>query len=89
MTQPSPETLDRETDKLWLTDAELIRRMGVPEKLGRAILRQMNEPGTGFPKKQELYGDRRYWPAVKDYFDSRFKATMDAPQERKYQGRRV
>lgn len=24
MSQPSPETLKRETDKLWLTDAEII-----------------------------------------------------------------
>lgn len=28
MTSPSPDTLEREQDKLWLTDAELIRRLG-------------------------------------------------------------
>lgn len=31
MTQPSPQTIEREKDKLYLTDAELIRRLGVPE----------------------------------------------------------
>jgi hypothetical protein len=32
MTSPAPATLEREKDKLFVTDAELIRRMGVPEK---------------------------------------------------------
>jgi hypothetical protein len=32
MSKPAPETLEREKDKLYLTDAELIRRLGVPEK---------------------------------------------------------
>jgi len=29
MTAPAPETLEREKDKLYLKDAELIRRLGV------------------------------------------------------------
>jgi hypothetical protein len=32
MTAPAPETTDREQTKLYLSDAELIRRLGVPEK---------------------------------------------------------
>ena len=28
MTTPAPDTLEREKDKLYVTDAELIRRMG-------------------------------------------------------------
>lgn len=31
MTSPAAETLEREKDKLYLTDAELIRRIGVPD----------------------------------------------------------
>lgn len=31
MTAPAPETLEREKDKLYLLDSELIRRLGVPE----------------------------------------------------------
>jgi len=30
MSLPSAETLEREKEKLYLTDAELIRRLGVP-----------------------------------------------------------
>jgi hypothetical protein len=32
MTMPAADTLEREKDKLYLTDAELVRRLGVPEK---------------------------------------------------------
>lgn len=35
MTLPAPETLEREKDKLYLSDAELIRPIGVPEKILR------------------------------------------------------
>jgi GMP synthase PP-ATPase subunit len=42
MTTPAPETIEREQGKLYLSDAELIRRLGVPEKHMRKIL-----PGPG------------------------------------------
>jgi hypothetical protein len=69
MTMPAPETIEREKDKFWVSDAELIRRLGVPEKIMRANLRELDKNGSGFPKKQKSYGDRRYWPAVQAYFD--------------------
>lgn len=69
MSTPATETLEREQDKLWVTDAELIRRIGVPEKKAREALR-MAEAKDGFPRKQKMWGDRRYWPAVKVYFDN-------------------
>jgi hypothetical protein len=69
MTSPSPETLDRETNKLWVTDAELIRRLGVPGKIARGTIRMLDDKPSDFPKKQRLWGDRRYWPAVVGYFD--------------------
>jgi hypothetical protein len=71
VSMPSTETLEREQDKLWVTDAELIRRIGVPEKKAREALR-MADTKPGFPKKQKLWGDRRYWPAVKAYFDTQY-----------------
>ncbi len=59
-----------ERETLWVTDAELIRRLGVPEKIARATLRMFDrDRGKGFPQKNKLWGDRRYWPAVKAYFD--------------------
>lgn len=71
MSTPAAETLEREQDKLWVTDAELIRRIGVPEKKAREAIRML-ETKAGFPKKQKLWGDRRYWPAVKQYMDRQY-----------------
>lgn len=68
MTAPSRETIEREKDKLFLTDAEMIRRLGVPEKLLRPLLPAL-ERKYGFPCKSPFFGDRRYWPAVKAWLD--------------------
>jgi len=59
------------TDRtLWVTDAEMIRRLGVPEKIARTAIRMLDaKPESGFPRKQKLWGDRRYWPAIVGYFD--------------------
>jgi len=38
MTTPAAETIEREQGKLYLSDAELIRRLGVPGKHMRKIL---------------------------------------------------
>jgi hypothetical protein len=54
---------------LWITDAELIRRSGVPEKTMRQALQMLDkDTRSGFPKKNKLYADRRYWPAVQAYW---------------------
>ena len=78
MSMPAPETIEREQDKLWVTDAELIRRMGVPEKKAREAITMLDAQRTGFPKKEKLWGDRRYWPAVKAYFDKQYGIRIDA-----------
>lgn len=69
----------RET--LWVTDAELIRRMGVPEKIARETLRALDlDPRRSrFPQKNKLWGDRRYWPAVKAYLDRTNGLNLDVP----------
>lgn len=81
MSSPAPETLEREKDKLYLTDAELIRRLGVPEKILRPILPEL-ESKHRFPQKQALFGGRRYWPAVKAWLDKHNGLIVDAPQPR-------
>lgn len=81
MTAPAPETLEREKDKLYLLDSELIRRIGVPEKVLRPILQEL-ESKHGFPRKQALFGGRRYWPAVKLWLDKHNGIIMGAPQQR-------
>ena len=55
---------------LYITDQELIELLGVPEDIARPTLRAFDKnTASGFPKKQKLWGDRRYWPAVKAYLD--------------------
>lgn len=67
------------TDTLYVTDAEMIRRMGVPEKIARAAIQSLDaNPRSGFPQKQGIWGDRRYWPAVKAYLDATSGLTIDA-----------
>lgn len=70
MTLPAPETIEREKDKLYVTDNELVRRLGVPLRTGKAVLSMLDrDPKSGFPAKQQLWGNRRYWPAVQAYLD--------------------
>lgn len=68
MTAPKPQTLEREKDKLYITDAELVRKLGVPPHLAKMVIGEL-EAKSGFPLKQKLWGGRRYWPAVKAYLD--------------------
>jgi hypothetical protein len=79
MTKPAADTLEREKDKLYLLDSELIRRLGVPDRVLRPILPAL-ESKHGFPKKQPLFGGRRYWPAVKSWLDKHNGLIVDAPQ---------
>jgi hypothetical protein len=83
MTLPQPATLDREKDKLYVTDAELIRRLGVPEKVARQAIEMLdrNPRTTGFPQKQALWGNRRYMPAVMDWL-ARTNANLGASERR-------
>lgn len=80
MTMPGAETLERERDKLYLTDAELIRRIGLPVRRARHILKAWDmDPKSGFPPKDAFFGGRRYWPAVRAYLDRRNRVSIDPP----------
>jgi hypothetical protein len=58
------------TETLFVTDAEMIQRLGVPEKIASVAIRAVDcDPRLGFPRKQNLGGNRRYWPAIRHYFD--------------------
>lgn len=78
----SPEAAQLKKEALWVTDAELIRRMGVPEKIARETLRMLDTKPSGFPRKQKLWGDRRYWPAVAAYFDKQYGLKVADPHRR-------
>lgn len=67
------------TEKLWITDDELIKASGVPDNLMRPALAALDRDRlSGFPKKNPLYGNRRYWPAVLEYW----RVTNPVPQPR-------
>src|ERR1700680_343346 len=62
---------------LFVTDAELIEILGVPEKEARQTLRHLDaKRGNGFPRKNPLWGDRRYLPAVKEWLARTNGVTM-------------
>ena len=69
---------------LYVTDAEIIRRMGVPEKIAYEAIRALDKDlRSGFPQKSKLWGNRRYWPAVKAYFDKANRLNIEPlPQRR-------
>lgn len=73
-------------DTLWVTDAECIRRLGVPRKSGRAAFHMFDaHPEKGFPAKQALWGNRRYWPAVRSYFEVHYGFNVVSPNRRSHQ----
>jgi hypothetical protein len=60
---------EKRPDGVWVTDDELIERSGVPQDIMRRALGAMDrDQKSGFPKKNPLYGGRRYWPAVQEYW---------------------
>lgn len=81
MTTPKPETIEREKDKLYLTDAELIRRLGVPAQSARTTIQYL-EAKQGFPRKQQLWGNRRFWPAVQAWLYKHNGLTVGSPERR-------
>jgi hypothetical protein len=77
MTSPSPSTLSREKDKLtdFLTDVEIAKRWGVSDKTARRAMKALERAG-GFPKKDPLFGGKRYWPAVDAFMKGRNGLTV-------------
>jgi hypothetical protein len=89
------EAVELQTERLapkdFMTDAQIIRRLGVPENIAYSRFHALDaDPASLFPKKQKMWGDRRYWPAVKAYFEestgfrlaSRIGAARVAPENR-------
>jgi hypothetical protein len=66
------------TNDLFVTDAEVIRRLGVSEKVGRVAIREL-ERRPGFPRKDPLFGGRRFWPAVTAFLAKRYGLATIAP----------
>lgn len=55
---------------LYVTDRELIEILGIPPATAKPVLAMLDrDRSKGFPPKQKLWGDRRYWPAVEDWLN--------------------
>lgn len=52
---------------LFVSDKELFRRLGVGPTTGRVAVRTLE--AQGFPRKQPLFCNKRYWPAVRHFLD--------------------
>lgn len=71
------------TEPVWISDDELIQRLNVPEKIARENLLELDRKAPSFPKKQKLWGDCRYWPAVKAWFEQTYGLRMSSAQTRR------
>jgi hypothetical protein len=60
----------------YVTDAEIIKRMGVGINSGRKALQKMREHPR-FPPK--TIGGKRYWPSVRDFLDFWNNRSITAP----------
>lgn len=86
MTDDPQRKFEPPRDTLYITDAELIRRLGVPEKLARVAIETLDlndGRNSGFPQKSKFWGNRRYWPAVKLWLDRNNGVIMDAVPQRR------
>lgn len=54
------------TTALYLSDEEIRKRVGIGRAKWAGIVRTL-EP-DGFPKKDPLIGNKRFWPAVRHFF---------------------
>lgn len=58
-------------EALFVSDAELYRRLGVGPRTSRIAILALERAGQ-FPKKDPLFGNKRYWPAVVKRLDGRY-----------------
>jgi hypothetical protein len=59
----------------FLTDAEIAQRWGICDKTARRAIKALEKAG-GFPKKDALFGGKRYWPAVDAFMKRRAGLSM-------------
>ncbi|MGO7036070.1 winged helix-turn-helix domain-containing protein [Rhizobium ruizarguesonis] len=57
------------SDVLYVTDAECAARIGLPTQDFKDTLPALER--AGFPTKDPLFNNKRYWPAVRAFLDKR------------------
>jgi|ERR1043165_182416 hypothetical protein len=76
---------DRPEDKLeglYVTDAEIARRMGFGLKCGYRIIRQLERGVPGcrpYPQPDALFAGRRFWPEVLKWHMDYHRVSASAP----------
>ena len=56
-------------ERLFLTDAEIAVRLGLGKDEVKCRLSELER--KGFPPRDPLFNQRRYWPAVREFLDRR------------------
>jgi hypothetical protein len=85
MTDTNDQTPEREGRKrrggLFVYDTEICERLNLPAKEGLRFIRAIES--RGFPPPIEALNNRRYWPAVKAFFDKNY-GLPEAPQKQQW-----
>ncbi len=58
------------SDSLFVTEAQCANRLGLSLEQFKIALHAATQ--AGFPMKDPLFADRRYWPAVRAWLDRRY-----------------
>ncbi|KTQ85103.1 hypothetical protein NS365_04710 [Aureimonas ureilytica] len=66
---------ERAQDKLFLDDKEIAARLGVRAAMFPSIAQVLEK--DGFPRRDPLFEDKRYWPACRSYLDRRQGVRQD------------
>jgi hypothetical protein len=64
----------------FVDDAEIARRWCVSIQMARVAILALERNDPRFPKRDQLFGGKRYWPAVKAFMDVRYGLNIRPPQ---------
>lgn len=81
----APDKRRRLTADGFVTDAELVRELNLPDKIGRQAIAAWDAGSAGmrgFPPRLALCGGRRYWPAVREWLSRYYGVRFAEPGER-------
>lgn len=63
----------------FVTDTEMLERLNLPQKVGKPAIAVLDRMDPTFPKKDPLFGGRRYMPAVRAWFFARYGVKRELP----------
>jgi len=62
---------------LFVTDGQIAERLGLTFDQFKAALHALEK--SGFPMKEPLFENRRYWPACQAFLDRRYGLAASSP----------